>query len=84
MTTHTRAPRPAGVPPVDPFDLPVELRRRRQAKGMSQADVGARLGCTGALVGMWERGDLDPHWTTVLRWALLFGLEVTVRETSRG
>lgn len=84
MTTHTRAPRPAGVPPVDPFDLPVELRRRRQDRGMSQNEVGAMLGFTGAMVGLWERGDLDPHWTTVLRWAAALGLDITVRETPRG
>lgn len=36
-----------------------ELRRRRKAIGLSQAELGERLGLTGTFVGMMERGERD-------------------------
>jgi non-specific serine/threonine protein kinase len=45
------------VPPPIPGDLePAELRARRRALGLTQAQLGAALGLAGNTVGRWERG----------------------------
>lgn len=36
------------------------LRVRRKAAGLTQAELGDRLGCSHAAVGMWERGEMLP------------------------
>lgn len=36
------------------------LRARRKALKMSLDELGARVGCSGVAVGMWERGETLP------------------------
>ena len=36
------------------------LRARRKAAQMTLDDLGARVGCSGVAVGMWERGETLP------------------------
>lgn len=36
------------------------IRARRKAAGLTLDELGARLGCSGAAVGMWERGETLP------------------------
>lgn len=69
--------------PIDMRNLPQELRRRRRDARKSQNDVGAALGYTGTMVGYWERGVLDPHWTVMLAWADLLGVQITAQEALR-
>ncbi len=39
-----------------------DLRRRRRAKGLTQAALGALLGVTDSAVGQWETGTTKPNW----------------------
>ena len=57
------------------------LRRLRQLRGMTQAQVGARAGCTKAQVSAYERGRRLPWLTTLVR--LLDGLGASVRDLLR-
>ena len=36
------------------------LRLRRRAAGMNQGELGRLVGCSGAAVGAWERGEALP------------------------
>ena len=45
----------------------VELRK---AKGLTQSEVGKRMGVTQAAVSAFERLEADPHLSTVRRYAL--------------
>ena len=57
------------------------LRRLRQLRGMTQAQVGARASCTKAQVSAYERGRRLPWLTTLAR--LLDALECSVRDLLR-
>jgi len=39
---------------------PEERRRIREEAGITQAELGAALGVTGAAIGRWEKGDRHP------------------------
>jgi transcriptional regulator with XRE-family HTH domain len=52
------------------------LRALREALGLSPTEVGAKLGVSGALVGMWERGDRTPVLRTAKMLADLYGVDL--------
>lgn len=92
MTTLTRHRPPHPTPPgpgpgprqFDPRDLHVVLRRRRRDLRMSQRQVAERLGYSRELIGQWERGVADPHWTNALRWAAVLGVNILALEEPGG
>jgi transcriptional regulator with XRE-family HTH domain len=45
----------------------VDLRRRRQAAGLSQEDLAAVVGVTPQAISLWERGRRRPRPATVAR-----------------
>lgn len=55
---------------MEPFPkvaVPILLRKLREASGMSQGDVAARLGVTYQAVQKWERPGANPRVDTVER-----------------
>ena len=54
------------------------IRNMRQAAGISQAALAARLETTQSAVARWERGDVSPRLDTVQRIAQACGLEVHI------
>lgn len=57
------------------------LRRLRQLRGLTQAQLGARAGCTNAQVSAYECGKRLPWLATLAR--LLDGLEASVHDLLR-
>jgi transcriptional regulator with XRE-family HTH domain len=53
-----------------------EARRRA---GLTQADLGARLGTTQSAIARWETGKAEPSFTAVIRAVRACGLELDVR-----
>jgi len=53
----------------------VLVRRRRESLGLSQSDVGCRLGASGAYVSGVERGVRTAGLGTLLRFSAVLGLE---------
>lgn len=43
------------------------LRSARLALGLTQTEVGSRIGCTGATVSTWERGECVPPVRRLIR-----------------
>ena len=41
-------------------DILPGIRARRKARRLTLDELGARLGCSGVAVGMWERGETIP------------------------
>lgn len=61
-----------------------ELRRRRQALGLSQAQLGVQLGADRQTIARWEAGTLrirHPRTVALALWALAHGAEKTRGET---
>ena len=52
------------------------LRAAREAVGLSQSDVAARLGCTQQAVSQAERWQSNPTIDFVRRWAAALGMKV--------
>ena len=50
------------------------LRRLRQARSMSQEEVGRLVGCSHALISKWERGDTPLKMDDIPRLALALGV----------
>lgn len=55
------------------------LREAREQAGLSQADLGARLGITQQAVARRERWDANPTVELIRRWAVACGRPITIR-----
>ena len=60
-----------------------EMRERRQAKGLSQTEVAARMGTSQSAVARLEAGTSDVRLSTLLRYAEAIGAELDVRLQAR-
>ena len=60
-------------------DLSVELVRRRQAAGLSQTEVAARMGTSQSAVARLEAGEADVRLSTLERYAAAVGMELDWR-----
>lgn len=59
-----------------------EIKRLRVERGISQKELGERLGVGQSTVAMWERGKNSPEYKTILRIAEIFS--VSVAELAEG
>jgi Helix-turn-helix len=57
--------------------LITELARQRQSAGLSQTEVGARMGTSQSAVARLEAGDADVRATTLERYAAAIGGQIT-------
>jgi transcriptional regulator with XRE-family HTH domain len=76
-------PTKGGAGPVDQmFWRTIEaLRKRRQALGMTQADVDDKAGLTAAQCARWESGDRRPMFWQLCLWAATLGVEIEIKST---
>lgn len=66
-------------------DLRHQLTRRREAMGLTQRQVAARMGVVPSHVSDLERGRIPvPTFATLLRWASALGLDVVLRDRLGG
>jgi transcriptional regulator with XRE-family HTH domain len=67
------------VPPSESADqaLATAIRRRREAQASSQETVAHQAGITTGTIGLIERGETNPTWTTVKRIAGALGITVS-------
>jgi transcriptional regulator with XRE-family HTH domain len=62
---------------VDPRQLVGErLHIARRRAGMTQGEVGDKLGVTGVAVGQWENGRREPNFRTLRELAAIYGVSV--------
>lgn len=59
-----------------------KLKAARSARGWSAKRVGEVLGVTPQAVANWERGDREPGWDVVQKWAAVLGVEVRILVTT--
>ena len=52
------------------------IRALRQRAGLSQQELGSRLGVSAVAVGKWERGQTQPDIRTLTRMADIFGTTI--------
>lgn len=62
-----------------PLELLVRLRDTRVQKGLSQAEVAARIGTTQSAIARLESGAADPRLSTVQRYADAVGADLDAR-----
>lgn len=66
--------------PPDPVALAARLgpnlKRLREAAGLTQAALAGRAGVTQGDLSRYERGDIAPHWLTACRLAHALGVGV--------
>ena len=62
-----------------PTELLIRLRKARLQKGLSQADVAARIGTTQSAIARLESGAADPRLSTVQRYAEAVGADLDAR-----
>ena len=62
--------------------LKVRLRRARDAAGLRQADVAARIGVSVRHFARLEGGEIDPQARTLFAWADAVGLRVSLTDLS--
>ena len=55
------------------------LREARLRAGITQAELGRRVGRTQSQIARWERGDVKPSLETLRRLIRACGLELTLR-----
>ena len=58
------------------------LRQAREAKGLSQAEVGIKLGITSAAVGHYEKGIAKPPFERAKKLARMLGIDVAAIQVS--
>ncbi|MFB6165907.1 MAG: helix-turn-helix transcriptional regulator [Haloarculaceae archaeon] len=56
--------------------MKTDLRERREAAGLSQADLGAAVGVTRQTINSIERGRYDPSLELAFRLARYFGCSI--------
>ena len=49
-------------------DIRAEMKARRKAAGLTQAQLAARVRVSRVTIGKWERGDSAPTWAQWDRW----------------
>lgn len=64
----SRAPAPAGT----------WIREARLRAGLSQQELASRVGTSQSLVARWERGQVDPRFSTVVRAIRACGFDLAV------
>lgn len=60
--------------------LIADLRAVRQARGISQNELGDKIGCTETLVGKWEMGRRSPTAFMLQCWCDALGVELRVEK----
>lgn len=60
----------------EPVGVAPRLVQMRRCAGLTQRDVGRRLGVTNALVCAWERGRSKPSWPQMRRLSRMFGRDL--------
>ena len=60
--------------------LPGTLRTLRQQRGLTLAQVGARIDRAGPTVAHWECGRHEPNTSQLIAWARALGYEVALYE----
>jgi len=55
-----------------------DLARAREAAGMTQAHVAGRIGTTQSAVARLERAEADPSLSTLVKYASVVGLRVSI------
>ncbi len=60
-----------------------DLAARRLELGLSQTQVAARMGTSQSSLARLEGGDTDPRISTVERYALVLGEELSLKRSSR-
>ncbi len=65
-------------------DLSAELVSRRQAVGLSQTEVAARMGTSQSAVARLEAGEADVRLSTLERYAAAVGIELAWSLGERG
>jgi transcriptional regulator with XRE-family HTH domain len=65
------------------FDAAITARRliqlladAREEAGLTQAEVGRRIGTTQSAIARFESGDSDPRLSTVARYAQVIGIDL--------
>lgn len=51
------------------------LKKRREGLGLSQSELGERLGCTSQYVSNWERSTCEPPFRILKRLAYILDLD---------
>lgn len=49
--------------------LVAKLKIRREALGLSQEILGQQIGTPKQLIGEWERGEVTPNLSSLIRWS---------------
>lgn len=57
-------------------DWTERLKQAREARNLTQADLGRMLGVTAAAIGHWERGIREPTLEMLSRWGEALGVPV--------
>lgn len=52
------------------------LVQRRAAMGLSQRDIAVRMGVSQPTISQFEKYGIDPHLTTIMRYAKALGLTI--------
>jgi transcriptional regulator with XRE-family HTH domain len=56
------------------------IRAARNARGVSQGEVGAEIGVTVQAISQWERGETKPSGINLIKLAALFGINFPTAE----
>lgn len=57
-----------------------QLRDARKRAGLTQAELGAKVGISGSAVGQWEQGKTTPSWKQAQKVAEVLGVAALVPE----
>lgn len=66
----------------DPADLGDQLRRIREAAGLTLQRAADRADISAACIGSWERGDRTPPVDRLTQYLALYGLTLTIGPSS--
>ncbi len=72
------------MPRSEPDPIAATLRAERRRRGLSQTDLGRRIGrATYQTIWQWESGANEPTLGNLRAWAAALGYELTVVETAQ-